>query len=54
MEFEANARNRTGMILPFEQHSISFEDITYSVDMPQVRIKPPKKKGRVEISIETS
>lgn len=24
------------MILPFEQHSITFDDITYSVDMPQV------------------
>lgn len=24
------------MILPFEQHSIAFEDITYSVDMPKV------------------
>ncbi|XP_022948694.1 pleiotropic drug resistance protein 1-like [Cucurbita moschata] len=35
MKFQANGRNRTGMILPFEQHSISFEDITYSVDMPQ-------------------
>lgn len=34
--FQGNAKKRTGMILPFEQHSIAFEDITYSVDMPQV------------------
>ena len=24
------------MILPFEPHSISFDDITYAVDMPKV------------------
>jgi len=27
---------RRGMVLPFESHSITFEDLTYSVDMPQV------------------
>ncbi|XP_022979404.1 pleiotropic drug resistance protein 1-like [Cucurbita maxima] len=35
MGLQANAQSRTGMILPFEQHSIAFENITYSVDMPQ-------------------
>ncbi|KAK8473551.1 hypothetical protein PHAVU_001G166500 [Phaseolus vulgaris] len=25
---------RRGMVLPFESHSITFEDVTYSVDMP--------------------
>ncbi|KAI8544376.1 hypothetical protein RHMOL_Rhmol08G0291700 [Rhododendron molle] len=31
----ANHSRKKGMILPFEQHSITFDDITYSVDMPQ-------------------
>ncbi|KAJ0522528.1 putative ABC-type D-allose transporter [Helianthus annuus] len=34
----ANAENvnkKRGMILPFEPHSITFDDIKYSVDMPQ-------------------
>ncbi|GAB4842031.1 transcription factor [Ancistrocladus abbreviatus] len=26
--------NKKGMVLPFEQHSITFDDIRYSVDMP--------------------
>ena len=33
---EANHNRRKGMVLPFEPHSITFDDITYSVDMPQV------------------
>lgn len=33
---DANHSRKKGMILPFEQHSITFDDITYSVDMPQV------------------
>lgn len=28
--------NKRGMILPFEPHSIVFDDVIYSVDMPQV------------------
>lgn len=28
--------NKRGMVLPFEPHSITFDDIVYSVDMPQV------------------
>lgn len=27
---------RKGMVLPFEPYSITFDDVTYSVDMPQV------------------
>lgn len=27
---------KRGMVLPFEQHSITFDGISYSVDMPQV------------------
>ena len=32
-------QNKKGMILPFEPHSISFNDVIYSVDMPQVSYK---------------
>ncbi|KAA8541855.1 hypothetical protein F0562_023007 [Nyssa sinensis] len=32
---EANQNRKRGMILPFDQHSITFDDIKYSVDMPQ-------------------
>ncbi|KAK4481011.1 hypothetical protein RD792_011879 [Penstemon davidsonii] len=31
---EANENRQKGMILPFEPHSITFDDIKYSVDMP--------------------
>lgn len=27
---------KKGMVLPFEPHSITFNEVTYSVDMPQV------------------
>lgn len=33
---EANQNRERGMVLPFEPLSISFDDIKYSVDMPQV------------------
>jgi hypothetical protein len=29
-------RRERGMVLPFEQHTLTFDEITYSVDMPQV------------------
>ncbi|XP_027349846.1 pleiotropic drug resistance protein 1-like isoform X2 [Abrus precatorius] len=33
---ETNHNNRKrGMVLPFEPHSITFDEVTYSVDMPQ-------------------
>ncbi|KAJ0744241.1 putative ABC-type sulfate transporter [Helianthus annuus] len=32
---EGNADKKRGMILPFEPHSITFNNIKYSVDMPQ-------------------
>ncbi|KAH9666391.1 ABC transporter G family member 40 [Citrus sinensis] len=32
---EANQPKRRGMVLPFEPHSLTFDDVTYSVDMPQ-------------------
>ncbi|KAK4801462.1 hypothetical protein SAY86_021949 [Trapa natans] len=30
-----NADGRRGMVLPFQQHSITFDEIKYSVDMPE-------------------
>ncbi|GKV35635.1 hypothetical protein SLEP1_g43880 [Rubroshorea leprosula] len=35
--FEAIHTKKRGMVLPFEPHSITFDEITYSVDMPQVK-----------------
>ncbi|KAG6431202.1 hypothetical protein SASPL_109279 [Salvia splendens] len=33
---EANSGRKRGMVLPFQPHSITFEDICYLVDMPQL------------------
>jgi len=33
---ETNHSRQRGMVLPFEPHSITFDEVTYSVDMPQV------------------
>lgn len=33
---ESSHRRKRGMVLPFEPHSLTFDEITYSVDMPQV------------------
>ncbi|GJU70197.1 pleiotropic drug resistance protein 1 [Tanacetum coccineum] len=35
MEAEGSQNKKKGMILPFEPHSITFNDVKYSVDMPQ-------------------
>lgn len=35
---EANNHNKRGMVLLFEPHYISLNEIVYSVDMPQVRL----------------
>ncbi|XP_034922164.1 pleiotropic drug resistance protein 1-like [Populus alba] len=32
---EASDNRKRGMVLPFEPHSITFDDVIYSVDMPQ-------------------
>ncbi|CAK8543693.1 unnamed protein product [Lathyrus sativus] len=32
---ETNRSRKRGMVLPFEPHSITFDEVTYSVDMPQ-------------------
>jgi len=37
---ETNHSRKKGMVLPFEPHSITFDEVTYSVDMPQVMQKP--------------
>jgi len=33
---QTNHNRKRGMVLPFEPHSITFDEVTYSVDMPQV------------------
>ncbi|KAJ6414598.1 hypothetical protein OIU84_003573 [Salix udensis] len=45
---EANNQKQKGMILPFEPHSITFDDIKYSVDMPQEM----KNQGILEDKLE--
>ncbi|KAK7245301.1 hypothetical protein RIF29_40140 [Crotalaria pallida] len=32
---ETNPNRKRGMVLPFEPHSITFDEVTYAVDMPQ-------------------
>lgn len=44
----ANDNKKKGMVLPFEPYSITFDDITYSVDMPQEM----KNQGVVEDRLE--
>lgn len=33
---ETTSNKKKGMVLPFKPHSITFDDIRYSVDMPEV------------------
>ncbi|KAI3454014.1 hypothetical protein Pfo_010677 [Paulownia fortunei] len=44
----ANENRKRGMILPFEPHSLTFDDIRYSVDMPQEM----KAQGATEDKLE--
>ncbi|KAH9714821.1 ABC transporter G family member 40 [Citrus sinensis] len=39
-EVKANHHKKRGMVLPFKPHSITFDEITYSVDMPQEMMRP--------------
>ncbi|CAJ2632861.1 unnamed protein product [Trifolium pratense] len=32
---EENGRSKSGMVLPFDPHCITFDEVSYSVDMPQ-------------------
>ncbi|KAK4590501.1 hypothetical protein RGQ29_020878 [Quercus rubra] len=45
---EINQNRKRGMILPFEQHTITFDEIKYSVDMPQEM----KNQGVTEEKLE--
>ncbi|KAL0330857.1 UNVERIFIED_CONTAM: Pleiotropic drug resistance protein 1 [Sesamum angustifolium] len=45
---EVDENRKRGMILPFEPHSITFEDIRYSVDMPEEM----KSQGATEDKLE--
>jgi hypothetical protein len=38
---EDSSQNRKGMALPFPPLSLTFNDIRYSVDMPEVNFFPP-------------
>ncbi|KDP41963.1 hypothetical protein JCGZ_26981 [Jatropha curcas] len=49
VKFETNHRNKKGMVLPFEPHSITFEDIRYSVDMPQEMKNQGVTEDRLEL-----
>ncbi|XP_027344150.1 pleiotropic drug resistance protein 1-like isoform X3 [Abrus precatorius] len=43
-DVESSHRRKRGMILPFEPHSLTFDEITYSVDMPEEM----KNRGVIE------
>uniref|UniRef100_F6HX55 ABC transporter domain-containing protein n=1 Tax=Vitis vinifera TaxID=29760 RepID=F6HX55_VITVI len=45
---EANHNKKKGMVLPFQPHSITFDDIRYSVDMPEEM----KSQGALEDRLE--
>lgn len=44
---KANHSSTRGMVLPFEPHSITFNEITYSVDMPEVNNCTNFQKGNI-------
>ncbi|GMH15940.1 hypothetical protein Nepgr_017781 [Nepenthes gracilis] len=41
--------NKRGMVLPFEQHSITFDEVRYSVDMPQEMKNQGVNEDRLEL-----
>jgi len=47
VDAETNHNRKRGMVLPFEPHSITFDDVTYSVDMPVVMWKQKNKLKRL-------
>ncbi|AAF71978.1 Putative ABC transporter [Arabidopsis thaliana] len=44
---EAGANKKRGMVLPFEPHSITFDNVVYSVDMPQEMIEQGTQEDRL-------
>jgi len=50
VDAETNHNRKRGMVLPFEPHSITFDDVTYSVDMPVVMWKQ-KKKNKLKMLV---
>ncbi|XP_073136046.1 pleiotropic drug resistance protein 1-like [Henckelia pumila] len=46
---EANENKKRGMILPFEPHSITFDEIRYSVDMPAEMKAQGATEDRLEL-----
>ncbi|KAI3716295.1 hypothetical protein L6452_23532 [Arctium lappa] len=45
-----NQTKKKGMVLPFEPHCITFNDIKYSVDMPQMLTKRQERKSVQNLS----
>ncbi|PIA65376.1 hypothetical protein AQUCO_00100685v1 [Aquilegia coerulea] len=45
----ANQNEKRGMVLPFQPLSITFDDITYSVDMPQEMKRPGVSEDRLKL-----
>ncbi|PON90758.1 ABC type transporter protein [Trema orientale] len=46
---DANQKRARGMVLPFEPHSISFDEIKYAVDMPQEMKARGVDENRLEL-----
>lgn len=46
---EATQETKRGMVLPFEQHSITFDNVRYSVDMPQEMKEQGVTEDRLEL-----
>ncbi|GAB2269453.1 transcription factor [Dionaea muscipula] len=46
---DALRNNRRGMVLPFEQHTITFDDVRYSVDMPREMKRQGVAEDRLEL-----
>ncbi|CAE5957576.1 unnamed protein product [Arabidopsis arenosa] len=44
---EAGANKKRGMVLPFEPHSITFDNVVYSVDMPQEMIEQGTQEDKL-------
>ncbi|PKI62062.1 hypothetical protein CRG98_017435, partial [Punica granatum] len=49
-----NTNGRRGMVLPFQQHSITFDEIKYSVDMPEEMRSQGVKEDKLVLLKEVS
>ncbi|KAG5568750.1 hypothetical protein H5410_064234 [Solanum commersonii] len=55
-ESETEGEKNKGIVLPFEPHSITFDNVVYSVDMPQfthlARLPQDVDKNNVKMFVE--